>query len=105
MTTTAENLARRTAAERAAVTHPAAKAVRLTGPQAHALFVQANGHMDHETFMGYASHKASTWRALAVKGLVEVYESAGCPESRVPARVYKIEITEAGLELACALWG
>lgn len=105
MTTPAEYLARRHASERAAVTHPAAKAVRLTGPQAHGLFVLANGQIDFGSMMGSNVHRPSMWRALAVKGLVDVYERAADPDYGVPARIYRLEITEAGLELAVALWG
>jgi hypothetical protein len=105
MTDIAIRLALRATAERAALQHPAAKAVRLTGPQAHGLFVLANGSIDFKTMMGSNVHRASMWRVLAIKGLAEVHERPGDPAYGVPARIYKVEITEAGLALAVELWG
>lgn len=103
-TTIATRLARRAASERAAITHPAAKAVHLTGPQAHGLFVMANGRIDFETMMGSNVHKSVMWRALEAKGLVTLKVRAADPQHGVPEHIYNIEITEAGLALAVEIW-
>jgi hypothetical protein len=101
---------RRDSATKDAIALPAAKAVKLTAAQANVLFKIVNGKADLDTGLGWTSCKIGTYLALEAKGLLELGYSRACDHPAAHAcrgcryRLYRVDATEAGLELAVAIF-